>query len=136
MADIPDNAFPRALFGLPIIFHFKDRNDPQDTELSCHRGRERKNRMASPLIIKPLALAEDRAVSMVMVLDAPEPENLGLFSQGNDLLAGARNILIQDPALERYRNSPMRRYSPEGNALEAFVTFANAQGVARRIDLA
>ena len=43
--------FPRAAFGLPIIFHFKDKNknDPPDTTLhSC--GKER---MASPLILRP-----------------------------------------------------------------------------------
>lgn len=48
--------FPRAYFGLPIIFHFKDSShrkdsDPGDTTL-IPKGKER---MASPLIIHPYA---------------------------------------------------------------------------------
>lgn len=41
--------FPRAQFGLPIIFHFKDREDPQDATLKPISA----ERMASPLIIRP-----------------------------------------------------------------------------------
>lgn len=45
-------AFPRAAFGMPIIFHFKDKaqGDPGDTQL-LPRGRDR---MASPLILRPM----------------------------------------------------------------------------------
>ena len=45
-----DGVYPRAAFGLPIVFHFKDAKDPSDTlELA---GQERE-RMASPLILRP-----------------------------------------------------------------------------------
>lgn len=40
--------YPRALFGLPIIFHFKDEKDPGDTVLAPAGG----DRFASPLILK------------------------------------------------------------------------------------
>ncbi len=65
--------FPRAVFGLPIIYHFKDNPDgksfahnvdPQDTTLKQH-GRER---LASPLILRPLPCANNRAVGMALVL--------------------------------------------------------------------
>ena len=42
-------SFPRAAFGLPIVFHFKDRGDPRDQVLNPD-GRDR---MASPLILRP-----------------------------------------------------------------------------------
>jgi CRISPR-associated protein Cmr1 len=43
--------FPRAAFGLPIIFHFKDRTDPQpDIQLIPDNGSDR---LASPLILRP-----------------------------------------------------------------------------------
>mgnify|MGYP000225488933 CR=1 FL=1 len=43
------DAFPRAAFGLPIIFHFKDSGDPDATlQVEGHE------RFASPLILKPL----------------------------------------------------------------------------------
>ncbi len=54
-------AFPRALFGLPIITHFKDGgsradDDPRDTELvPVPAGSEEPaTRMASPLLLRPM----------------------------------------------------------------------------------
>ena len=45
-----DGLYPRAGFGLPIVFHFKDRGDPApDAVLEPDRG----DRMASPLILRP-----------------------------------------------------------------------------------
>ena len=41
--------YPRAAFGLPIVFHFKDRRDPPDAIL----GPDKSDRMASPLILRP-----------------------------------------------------------------------------------
>jgi len=50
-----ENAYPRAVFGLPIVFHFKDNGDPPDhTLVPCVPGNENnQNRMASPLILRP-----------------------------------------------------------------------------------
>ena len=48
-----DGVYPRAAFGLPIVFHFKDSGDPSDTlEAADLRDRAR-DRMASPLILRP-----------------------------------------------------------------------------------
>lgn len=44
------NVFPRAAFGLPITFQFKDRDDPDD-HLLLPAGSA--DRMASPLILRP-----------------------------------------------------------------------------------
>jgi CRISPR-associated protein Cmr1 len=43
LGHIPDNVYPRAEFGLPIIFHFKDQNagDPYDTSLEPTGGTDR-----------------------------------------------------------------------------------------------
>ncbi|MBL8483892.1 MAG: type III-B CRISPR module RAMP protein Cmr1 [Rhodocyclaceae bacterium] len=46
---VAGNVFPRAAFGLPLIFHFKDTGDPGDFSLQP-AGRDR---MASPLILRP-----------------------------------------------------------------------------------
>lgn len=54
------NSFPRAAFGLPIVFHFKDSNsnqpndknfDPPDHTLEP--SKENQERMASPVIVRP-----------------------------------------------------------------------------------
>lgn len=43
------NIFPRAMFGLPIIFHFVGAGEPRDSQLSPVNG----DRLASPVIIRP-----------------------------------------------------------------------------------
>jgi CRISPR-associated protein Cmr1 len=52
-------SFPRAAFGLPIITHFKPgirptTRDPDDTALYPMVGGTKQDRMASPLILKPM----------------------------------------------------------------------------------
>jgi len=55
--------FPRAIFGLPIIFHFKDYGEPADQSLEPASGR-----MASPFILKPLMISPEMAYPMVLRL--------------------------------------------------------------------
>jgi CRISPR-associated protein Cmr1 len=60
--------FPRAAFGLPIIFHFKDdqKGDPKDTTL---QGAEKDyERLASPLILRPLVCKGGSAVGLAAIL--------------------------------------------------------------------
>lgn len=47
--------FPRALFGLPIIFHFVGAGEPKDSQLVPLKG----DRLASPLIIRPFYTGSD-----------------------------------------------------------------------------
>jgi CRISPR-associated protein Cmr1 len=65
------SAFPRAAFGLPIIFHFKDQNngDPRDTTL-VWRGADGTlhDRFASPLILRPLGCEGGQAVGLAAIL--------------------------------------------------------------------
>ncbi|NTU79615.1 MAG: type III-B CRISPR module RAMP protein Cmr1 [Chloroflexales bacterium] len=74
------NIFPRAVFGLPIIFHFKDNNrgNPDDATLqgAAHE------RLASPLILRPLACAGGRYVGMALVLNGPKTPPDGLKLKG------------------------------------------------------
>lgn len=58
--------FPRAAFGMPIIFHFKDRGDPADNSLQP----EGYERMASPLILRPM-LHEGKWHAAAIVLNVP-----------------------------------------------------------------
>jgi len=50
--------FPRAMFGLPIITHFKDKGEPEDTSLQpVPAGKSMPaDRMASPLIVRAVKL--------------------------------------------------------------------------------
>lgn len=75
------NKFPRAAFGLPIIFHFKDQGDPVDTTLQSTDY----ERLASPLILRPLACKGGKAVGLALLLEGPRtpPGGLALFKKGN-----------------------------------------------------
>ncbi|MDW8405063.1 type III-B CRISPR module RAMP protein Cmr1 [Chloroflexus sp.] len=69
--------FPRAVFGLPIVFQFKDKTiDPPQTTLQGARH----DRLASRLILRPLRCADGKFVSMALVLNAPAlpPDGLKL----------------------------------------------------------
>lgn len=60
--------FPRAAFGLPIVFHFRrdDVGDPEDTVL---KGADKVyERLASPLILRPLA-CKNGAVGLAAILE-------------------------------------------------------------------
>jgi len=109
---IPDDAFPRAEFGLPIIFHFKDESDPKESiELHPIKDGEEKSRMASPLILKALKCSNDEILQLILRLNTPSIENVHLkkVAQNTDKLA------IKD-------GYPAR--SAKGSALEAFISFA------------
>ncbi len=86
--DPPINKFPRAAFGLPIIFQFKDRNDrnpddpsrdPRKTVLQLATS----ERFASPLILKPLACQGGTYVGLALILEGTrvEEERLLLKTQ-------------------------------------------------------
>lgn len=79
-------SFPRAAFGLPIIFDFnvpKAVGEPAKTELSPV-GSER---MASPLILKPMALGEQKYASIALLLPVGHLETLSL-----ELNEGSANL--------------------------------------------
>jgi CRISPR-associated protein Cmr1 len=121
MEGIPNNAFPRAALGLPIIFHFRDgrAGDPPDTTLYPKVHGRRFERMASPLIIKALGLADGRAVPIVLRLRTPTLEAVRL--EGDDgFLHESRNL--RGGNLAGYANSPMAG-TPSGSALDAFMNF-------------
>jgi CRISPR-associated protein Cmr1 len=64
--------FPRAAFGLPIIFHFTGANAPTDTTLKEqgeNKEQDSKERFASPLILRPFFCNDNRAVGLALLLE-------------------------------------------------------------------
>jgi CRISPR-associated protein Cmr1 len=154
LPQIPDDAFPRAELGLPIVFHFQ--NDPQDRPkdpcdvvLYPTDGPEgKRERMASPLILKPLALANGKAVPLILRLKTPALTRVDLRIKKKDLSSLRQELADQvrrtiqpndnegslplpdptrlvDPSLSNYPNSPLAM-SPNGSALEAFLAYAKS----------
>ncbi len=87
------NKFPRAQFGLPIIFKFKNEDvNAGDPNKSTLEGSPH-NRLASPLILRPIACADGKAVGLALILDTPRtpPGGVVLKNYGTvvtDLIAG------------------------------------------------
>ncbi len=119
LTGVPADAFPRAEFGLPIVFHFQGRGEPVDTTLQPRRA----ERMASPLILKPLALADGRAIPIILPLVTPALTEIELLSGPHGLqIWDAR--AIRDLRLATYSHSPLAGLSRQGSAVEAFLNFA------------
>lgn len=129
---VPDDAFPRAELGLPIVFHFQDEQngEPSDTVLYPDNDPDgkKRERMASPLILKPLALQSGKAIPLILRLKTPALAGVDL-RRGDTSLDLLPTTVIRDPRLSSYPNSPLAG-SPNGSALEAFLTFARAEGFA------
>jgi CRISPR-associated protein Cmr1 len=72
--------FPRAAFGLPVVFQFKDQRqgDPSPTSL---QGADF-DRLASPLILRPIACAGGKAVGIALILNTPQEPPGGLILKG------------------------------------------------------
>lgn len=129
---IPSDAMPRAELSLPIVFHFQGQGEPQDTVLYPFDDADgkKRERMASPLILKPLALANGKVVPLILRLKAPDLAGVDLRQkvQGREQSLPLPNpTQIRGAALAGYTNSPLAG-SPNGAALDAFLAFALAEG--------
>lgn len=68
--------FPRGHFGLPIIFEFKDQdklrpNNPNSDPAKATLQGSTYDRLASPLIFRPVACSGNQAVGLAVILDTP-----------------------------------------------------------------
>ncbi len=133
---IPDDLFPRAEFGLPIIVHFKDRGEPNDTETVPVIEGGVKGRMASPVIIRPLVLKNGNAFPLIIWLKRDLPKVVAIRSKGKEL--GRAKVV--DPKSATYPNSPIQAPylnqplpAVQGIVLDAFLNFLEKKHGFKRI---
>lgn len=128
-------SFPRALFGMPINFKFADGDDvhhrknmdPSKGELKPYfpeNSEEERfgSRMASPIITKPLFI-DSKWYPAIIVLPYDRLVNLEAYYETN----GKRVLIPRD----RIKGDLLRKAKPlssNGNALEAFLSFAVEKG--------
>lgn len=131
MPMIPYYAFPRAELGLPIVFHFKDIGDPKDTELYPVIEGQKKTRMASPLILRPIICRNGEVLQLILRLNSPVPDEVVLEKAPKSPTFKK----IRDQTLASYPNSPLGSpraglpaRSPSGSAIEGFLSFARENG--------
>ncbi len=113
----PVRKFPRAAFGMPIIFHFKDRNDPKDTSLNPV-GKERR---ASPLILRPSPKGQ-AFQALALVLNDPEARGEALELRMGRTADPSPNGLLTPP--EAAQIKPLHG---ETDPLQAFLEFFHQQ---------
>ncbi len=129
-------SFPRAVLGLPIVFHFCDgpgRNrraqpnkDPQDVQVYPARGPndQELERMASPVITR--ALWVDGAWHpAVIVLPFEWPAKLGLRLEGQGALPGGGNLesYLQGNTVVGKSLATLRPMRGHANAIDALVDY-------------
>jgi CRISPR-associated protein Cmr1 len=124
MSEMPTPLFPRAAFGLPLGFHFKDarEGDPSDVQLEPIDA----SRMASPVILKPLAISETESVPMVLFLKRPSLSGIKFKYSGSKHFEGSVSEVVNNKNALIYPKSPLRQklekegYTSKGMALVAF----------------
>ncbi len=126
--------FPRAAFGLPIIFKFKDNkeynpnnrhSDPRKTVLQMQEF----DRFASPLILKPLACQKEEFIGLALILEGTRlgKEPLVLKAQeGNQDSWDSRKVKANlDPGEVLILNgsNPPIRIDSQTDVLQAFMKY-------------
>ncbi|NPA94121.1 MAG: type III-B CRISPR module RAMP protein Cmr1 [Thermodesulfobacteria bacterium] len=123
---IPTPYFPRAEFGLPIIFEIRNEG-LKPTLLPPSTNGER---MASPVVIRPLRFVNESHATLIFFL-ATHPLNQARLKPSNkDKLKKEVQIdasHIRNPELTSYKNSPLAGTST-GSALEGFRNFIKTRG--------
>lgn len=131
LGSVAGPAFPRAIFGLPIVFHFKDAppkneknltvlraSDPQDCTLYPLSANGKSTRMASPLILKPLSIRKDLAIPMIVKLCAPELPGVVLEACEKEVKFDRNSITQGIPSVMGIHD----------NAIDAFIAYAKTKG--------
>lgn len=128
------NVFPRAEFGLPIVFHFKGGpkdGDPEHDAIA-YPARGTGQRMASPIILRPLQCKTGSSgdssaafYSIILRLKAPTIDEVRL--DFDSAKTQAKQFPVQDARNDAYARSPMAERTACGSAVEAFLQFARAR---------
>jgi CRISPR-associated protein Cmr1 len=118
---IPGIAFPRAEFGMPIIFEIRGEGIKPTLQPN-----EEHDRMASPLILRPIKFGNGSFASMIIRLHTPILESAYLKPGKTDLACGytINASQIRDPLNAQYLDSAMTGLCDSGSALDALITLA------------
>ena len=120
------NVFPRAQFGLPLVFHFKDRGDsPNDCEVYPAMEGLDSTRMGSPLILKALALGENSAVPLIFRMKAREVTGVRVRFQSEGRSAAGLKLPVSS---EASWPQGLAGIPSKTSAVDSFLLFAKQKG--------
>ena len=109
------NIFPRAMFGMPIIFHFKDKGEPADMQL-LPKGKER---MASPIIVRPIWQGREQWVAGALLLPIDGLLNLPVELKGNQ----TTTVTLWDSKKAAHIKPIQQNGGGNSNPLDAFLNY-------------
>lgn len=84
--------------------------------------------MASPLILKPLRLANGQSIPLILRLNTELPQRVELQdNKTHECLTCRRAVPVRQPDFAS-GSSPINGRSPDGSALEAFLKYTEQNG--------
>jgi CRISPR-associated protein Cmr1 len=139
--------FPRAAFGLPIIFHFTGNNAPdrnytlneEETKRQERRdGPPNRERFASPLILRPFLCSDKQAIGLALLLEGSRVNLTNLVLQDDSnaknvqevngistlngvLTPGEARAIAQKSSEAQDRTDALRALQNETDVLQAFL---------------
>jgi CRISPR-associated protein Cmr1 len=123
--------FPRAAFGLPIQFHLPHDRDLRPNSFTLRGKPDPKtsktfDRLASPLILKPVACTDGQAVGLVAVLVTPPTPLHGLEIEG---LPRSKQEVEWQVTIDEANRTPLRKVlHGQTDVIEVFLSlFTNKQ---------
>ena len=109
------NIFPRAMFGMPIIFHFVGGGEPADMQL-LPKGKER---MASPIIIRPIWQGGEQWVAGALLLPIDGLFDLPVELKGNQ----TTTVTLWDSKKAAHIKPIQQNGGGNSNPLDAFLNY-------------
>ena len=109
------NIFPRAMFGMPIIFHFVGGGEPADMQL-LPKGKER---MASPIIIRPIWQGGEQWVAGALLLPIDGLFDLPVELKGNQ----TTTVTLWDSKKAAHIKPIQQNGGENSNPLDAFLNY-------------
>lgn len=122
---IREIAFPRVEFGMPIIIEIRG----EDIKPTLQPNAEH-DRMASPLILRPIQFKDSGFGSMIVRLNTLPLKSAYMKPGGKYLESGyvITTPQIRNHQITEYPDSPMSELCDTGSALDAFIAYAKEKG--------
>ncbi|MGH2390128.1 MAG: hypothetical protein ACRDIE_18170, partial [Chloroflexota bacterium] len=128
--------FPRADLGLPIVFQFKQsqkRHEPPNP-LTLQPTGDKSGRMASPIILKPLAFSSSQAVPLALCLATPHVWDEQILREGISYeIKGGSAVPAEQLRVLRAATIPPLANQGTADVREAFLRYAKKQGLSEEV---
>jgi CRISPR-associated protein Cmr1 len=125
MENIPDK-FPRSAFGLPIVFHLPHDDEAGKPSITLQGPSKETERLASPLIIKPIPCQGRQFLGLAIILHGPDlPGDTLAFQRDIQAFSEEEKTILKDKTqIQTGELSPLLDVlNGETNILVAFLKY-------------